>query len=205
MSIKRFRRRGRDRGATLIEASLVFPILILIVIAILELGMLFKDYLTVSYLSREGARIGALAGDDLDADCAILLGIQNLATDGILTRLSHPVHIFRSTSNGNVAEGPNVAAFDPARPPQCTVPADPNDSWTVSTVWVPQPCPPPPSAISCRQTSVGPATTPDIIGVRIRVSHNWITGFPPFRGTVQIDETTITRLEPKAFFPGTLP
>ena len=65
-------RRRRERGATLVEAALAFPILILVIISILELGMAFKDYLTVSYLSREAARIGALAGDDPYADCALL-------------------------------------------------------------------------------------------------------------------------------------
>lgn len=203
MSINPFRRRDKDSGATLIEASLVFPILILIVIGILELGMLFKDYLSVSYLSREGARIGALAGDDPGADCAVLLGIQNLATTDILSRMSAPVHIFKASNSGTVAEGPNVATYDASRPPQCTVPGNPADSWTVTTVWVPQACPTPTVAgFSCRQTAVGSSVRPDIIGVRIRVTHNWITGFPPFRGSVQIDETTVTRLEPKAFLTG---
>jgi Flp pilus assembly protein TadG len=201
MTSWKFRERNRQKGATLVEAALVFPILILIVIAILELGMLFRDYLTVSYLSREGARIGALAGDDSEADCAILMGIENLASSNILSRMSHPVHIFRANSDGTLAEGPNVANRNPVLSPQCTVPADPDDSWTLTTVWIPQGCTNPITA-SCRQTSVGTGVRPDILGVRLRVTHNWITGFPPFRGSVQIDETTITRLEPKAFLTG---
>jgi hypothetical protein len=31
------------------------------------------------------------------------------------------------------------------------------------------------------------------------MSRDWVTGFPPFRGSIQIDESTITRLEPEAF------
>jgi len=35
--------------------------------------------------------------------------------------------------------------------------------------------------------------------VRVIMTRSWVTGFPPFRGTFQVDETTLTRLEPKAF------
>jgi hypothetical protein len=73
-------RRRRDRGAALIEAAIIMPVLILVVIVIMEYGLAFKDYLTVSYLSREGARIGAPAGDDLEADCAVLTGLGKLVT-----------------------------------------------------------------------------------------------------------------------------
>lgn len=197
------------------EASLVFPILILVLMATLELGMLFKDYLAISALSRDGARIGALAGDDPEADCAIVLGIEALATGGLIERID-PVEIYRANVNGSVAVGggPNFAQWVGGGPPRCTVPADPvNDTWVLAPpTWIPQPCLPPwlLPQVSCRQTSVGTTTvsgvtysvTPDIIGVRVQMTHNWITGFPPFRGSVQIDERTITRLEPKAFISG---
>lgn len=181
-----------DRGATLVEAALVFPILILVVMGILELGMLFKDYLTVSYMSREAARIGALAGDDPYADCAILLGIENLASERELNLIA-PVHIFRASDHGAVLGGDlNTGTWVGGDPPQCTVGGATGDTWAVNSAsWPP----------AMREVSVGPSLTPDIIGVRIQMTHNWLTGFPPFRGTVQIDETTITRLEPQAFFP----
>jgi hypothetical protein len=31
------------------------------------------------------------------------------------------------------------------------------------------------------------------------MTRDWVTGFPPFRGSFTIDESTITRLEPQAF------
>ena len=186
-------RRRRERGATLVEAALAFPILILVIISILELGMAFKDYLTVSYLSREAARIGALAGNDPLADCAILLGIESLATEGDLRRIQQ-VRIYRaSPTTGLPVTGFNTGSWrDNGNPPLCTVPNDPMDTWTVnSTAW----------PTSDREVSVGPDVSPDIIGVRITLDRNWITGFPPFRGSMTVDESTITRLEPKAFFP----
>jgi Flp pilus assembly protein TadG len=41
-------RRCRDRGAALIEAAIIMPVLILVVVVIMEYGLAFKDYLTVS-------------------------------------------------------------------------------------------------------------------------------------------------------------
>jgi Flp pilus assembly protein TadG len=192
-SIGRWRR--SSRGATLIEFSLIFPIMILLVIAILELGMLFKDFLTISALSREGARIGALAGDSPEADCAILLGLETLATPTDLARMTdgtNQVEIFRASVNGGVVTGPNTADYEGGGPAKCSVPAEVDDTWTYNS----SPWPP-----SSRNTEVGQGVSPDILGVRIQVTHQWITGFPPFRGSVQIDETTITRIEPEVFFP----
>ena len=188
------RDRGRllrhwDRGATIVEFSLIFPILVLIVIGILELGMVFKDYLTVSALSREGARIGALAGDDLRADCAIAIGIGTLASPGDLARLD-TIEIYHANSDGVVIGSPNTAEFQGGDPSKCTVPPAVDDTWDMnSSNWAP----------GGRETHVGPNVSPDIIGVRVRMRHDWITGFPPFQGFVDIDERTITRLEPNAF------
>jgi len=177
----------RQRGATIVEAAIVFPLLILILMGILEIGLAFKDYLTVSYISREGARVGALAGNDANADCAILRGIGEVATSSDLARIDS-VQIFKAGVNG--AQGvTNVATFLGGDPSRCNVPAQPGDTWTISPVgW----------AATSRKVTVG--TTPlDIIGVRIIMTHDWVTNFAPFRGSITIDESTITRLEPKAF------
>lgn len=182
-------RSRRERGATLVEAAMVFPILILIVMGTLEIGLAFKDYLTVSYISREGARLGALAGDDPEADCAIVEGIGNLATSTDLERIDE-IQIFKA-DEGTGAQGlTNVATYNPGEDPTiCNVPASPTDGWTISPVnWSP----------TSRQTTVGTDTL-DIIGVRVILTRSWVTGFPPFRGTSQIDESTLTRLEPQAF------
>lgn len=179
----------RESGATLVEAAMVIPLLILIVVAILELGLVFKDFLTVSYLSREGARIGALAGNDQYADCAILVGIGELATTGDLERITE-IEIYQADVNGNLVGLPNTATFKGGDPSKCTVPPAVDDTWDLdSSNWPP----------SSRDTSVGATASPDIVGVRIRMTHDWITGLPPFTGTVDIDERTITRLEPKAY------
>jgi hypothetical protein len=58
------RRLADDRGAALIEASLVAPVLLIIVLAIMEYGLVFRDYLTVSDTVADAARTGAVQGRD---------------------------------------------------------------------------------------------------------------------------------------------
>lgn len=179
----------RERGATLVEASLVFPILILIVMGTLEVGLAFKDYLTVSYISREGARIGGLAGNDAEADCAILRGIGQLTTDNDLNRITQ-IQIFKADEGTGNQGLTNVATYNPGKDPEvCNVPSTALDGWTINPVnWAP----------TSRQTIVGSLSL-DIIGVRVIMTRDWVTNFPPFRGSFQIDESTLTRMEPKAF------
>lgn len=189
--IRHFLRRlgfRRDGGATLVEASLVFPILILIVMGTLEIGLAFKDYLTVSYLSREGARLGALAGDDPEADCAILRGIGELATNTDLARISQ-VQIYKADEGTGNQGATNVATYNGGDATQCNYPTQPGDGWTFGAIGWPA---------TSRQATVG-SNPLDIIGVRIVLNRSWVTGFPPFRGSFTVDESTITRLEPKVF------
>jgi hypothetical protein len=187
--IFRASRSRRQRGASLVEAALAFPILILMVMGTLEIGLAFKDYLTVSYISREGARLGALAGDHPEADCAILEGIGELATSKDLDRIDR-IEIYKAHPVTGVQGLTNIAVYDPGDDPTiCNVPAGPSDGWTINPVgWPP----------TSRQTTVG-STDLDIIGVRVIMTRSWVTGFPPFRGSFTIDESTITRLEPQAF------
>jgi Flp pilus assembly protein TadG len=193
MQLRQGSGRRRERGASLVEAALVFPILILIIMGTLEIGLAFKDYLTVSYISREGARLGALAGDDPDADCTILRGIGGLATSRDLARIDQ-IQIFKADVNTGAQGLTNVATYvDGADPTICNVPSTPMDGWTINPIaWTP----------TSRQTTVGddPLDDPlDIIGVRVLLTRSWVTNFGPFRGTAQIDESTLTRMEPQAF------
>jgi Flp pilus assembly protein TadG len=53
---------GSERGAELIELALVLPILLLVFVAIVDFGLVFQRFLTVSNAAREGARIAVLPG-----------------------------------------------------------------------------------------------------------------------------------------------
>jgi len=173
-----------EQGATLVEASLMLPMMILIMIGLLETGLAFKDYLTVSFAAREGARVGALAGNNPDADCEIVhavidaLGVSGLGDfEGIEIYQADP-------ATGNpVAGKTNTWEYTGTDPYDCV-----ND-WTVTENWV----------ATNRNVAYGPTSPLDIIGVRVQVTHDWITGMPPFSGDFIVDEATISRLEPESF------
>jgi len=57
-------RRKDERGAVLIEAALVMPILIMLVLGIWSVGRAYNVYLTIDHAAREAARYGAVNADD---------------------------------------------------------------------------------------------------------------------------------------------
>lgn len=182
---------GDDQGSTLVEMAIVLPLMILMIVGLIEIGLAFKDFLTISAASREGARIAALAGTDSQADCAVLRGIADLVSQSELGRIER-VEIYKAAEGTGNQGVTNIANLNPVNDPlDCTQPHGPSDGWTISPISYPA---------TSRQTTVG-ITNLDIVGVRIILTRSWITGFPPFSGTFSIDETTLTRLEPEVFAP----
>jgi hypothetical protein len=56
-----------DRGAALVEFALISPVFLVIVFAIFEFGLVYRDSLTISDAVNDAARSGAIAGNDLGA------------------------------------------------------------------------------------------------------------------------------------------
>lgn len=50
---------SRDRGAVAVEAAIITPLLLVLVLGIVEFGLVFKDKLTMSSSVRAGARIAS--------------------------------------------------------------------------------------------------------------------------------------------------
>lgn len=174
----------KERGASLVEFSLVLPILFLILVSIFELGMAFKSYLTVAYLAREGARLSAFSGTDIDADCTTVTSLATQMGTQDLTRLDR-IEIFKADAAGNQSPGTtNTFRFTGLDHTDC------ND-WTKTITWV----------STTRQTDVSSTGIPplDVIGVRMVLTHRWITQFPPYFGNLTVNENTIVRMEPEAF------
>lgn len=171
-----------ERGATLLEFALVLPLIVLFVVGIAEFGLAFKDFLSVSNAAREGARIASSAGNEPTADCSVLAGLSDSLTALDLQQLER-VEIFRGIPGGG--QDPtktNVYTYVTGDPAVCA-------NWTQSVLWDP----------TTRNTITGPTSPLDIIGVKLVYDHDWITNLGPFGGTLQLEQATITRLEPEAF------
>jgi Flp pilus assembly protein TadG len=71
----------QERGQSLLEFAVIFPILILILMAIADLSLLYLTINTVEHASREGARM-AVKLDDLTAnDSRVITQVDNLIPD----------------------------------------------------------------------------------------------------------------------------
>lgn len=185
--------RRDDRGATLVEAALVYALLFLALFAVVELGLAFKDWLSVSHAAREGARAGATYGDDPTADIQILRDVERtLAPAGIADGMN--VRVFEATPLGestsySYAPGTGCASIIiPALPGCC--------DWT--------PCPEP-----FRVNYVTPewnpddrdveAPTTDRIGVEVAFTHQWLTSY--FVPSTDFTTATDFQIEPQVFAP----
>ena len=180
-------RKTKDRGASLIEMSLVLPILLAVLIGILEVGGAFRDFLTTSHAVRDGVRLLSATGDDPDADCsAILAAVETMTLTGSFDNLER-IEIYQADADGDpILSRTNTYSFTAGDPEDC-------DDWN----GYPGANYPP----SSRYVLAGGTTPLDIIGMRIVYTHPWFSQLPPFRGTITIDETTISRVEPEGFEP----
>jgi Flp pilus assembly protein TadG len=52
-----------ERGQSLVEFALILPLFLLLMFAIVDFGMGFYSWITVTNAAREGARIGAVGAD----------------------------------------------------------------------------------------------------------------------------------------------
>ncbi len=173
--------RDSERGASLVEFSLVLPILLVIVFGILEMGMAFGTKITVGSAAQEGARVASFKGNDLDADCVALE--STIAELGNEVDQVTMIRIYRVDSAGN-REPLNTNTYTYGGV------GDINDctKWNGTVLW--------PS--TDRKVTVG--TTPlDVLGVEVASTHQWVTQFPPFTGVIDVAESTIVRLEPEAY------
>lgn len=173
-----------ESGAALVEFALVLPILLLVLISIFEIGAAFRNYLTVSYMAREGARMSAFLGTNINADCTMVTTLATQMGPGDLSNLER-IEIFRANAAGNqVISDTNTFTFTGTDPANCA-------HWSQVITW--------PS--TSRQTEVSMTGSPplDVIGVRLVLIEGWMTQFPPFGGTYTVNENTIVRMEPEAF------
>lgn len=182
-------REGHDRGATLVEFSLMFGFLVMLALGTFEYGMLFRGWSSVNVSTREGARVAASAANHTDADCIILEAATG-ALQGLASGDVDEIHIYRSDESGSYP-GPNssytrrYSPFNPGDPNlvACTT-ANWNAEW-LGGDWDPDD----------RVDTVGSA---DWIGVRVEFSHTWMTDFLWWSGSASFADDAVFRIEPPA-------
>ena len=71
----------RERGQTMVEFAIIVPILLLVLLAILQFGIVFHNYITVTDAARAGARQAAVGRGMADPVGAATTRVRNSAVN----------------------------------------------------------------------------------------------------------------------------
>jgi Flp pilus assembly protein TadG len=206
--MKRYKRAKADgsRGAVLVEFVLIAPVFAIIVAGVLELGLAFRDSMTVSNALRAGARVGSNAGRERLADYTILKSIEAAMAEVPTARINKII-IYKATSTASTPSaacmalaaptGSSPVGYSSATNGYCNVYGPSSlslttSSFTGSTCTSTQPdyywCP------TSRQNQQ--ALGADYLGVWMSVTYTYITKVFPGTG-ITIKDRAVMRLEPR--------
>ncbi len=175
-----------DRGATLVETAVVFPLVALLIFGVAEFSLALKDWLSIGHASREGARLAATLGADVQADNAALVAVVEALAGANMDNVTsiiirNPDNPFGEATKYQYNPGPPCdwipcpdffAGGSPGAAPYSTPGYVPTD----------------------RDVS---APTTGRVEVIVNFTHNWITGL--WGDTSSWSSSTIMRIEPSIF------
>lgn len=199
----RARRNGGERGQSLVEFALMFPVFILLLIGLVEFSVMFSVMLNVNYASRDSALLSAEVGDALGADCLILKRLDAAVGGGAAHHSGiDQVRIFWADANGSeiAANAYNEGGIGTT----CSL----ADGSTTTVNYTPVP-----SGLNylsadrctvlagCSIDSQGRSHPGlDTVGVSITFHHDWLTPLPNLvqvpPGGVTFDRSNTMRMEP---------
>lgn len=186
-------RAGRSRGAVMVEAAITMPVFLVLVFGVIEMSLLFRDHLTVANSSRDGARVAAAAGDDLDADYRILQTLK-LSSAVVTPANIERIVVYKATGPGQEPTATCKTGV-PGPSDDCNVYtsadfARPATEFGCLTGTVLDPdlnyCP------SERPTAL---QTIGFVGVWVKVKHPAVTAF--FGGDRRLTNAMVMRIEPR--------
>ncbi len=77
------RRRGQPAGTVSVEMAMVAPILITLLFGIIELGLIFRDTMTLNQAAREGVRVAAVGAPTSTILARLQGAAPNLSPDAL--------------------------------------------------------------------------------------------------------------------------
>ena len=180
------------------EAAIISPVFFALLFGVIEMGVLFRDHLTITNATRDGARTAAASGNDIDSDFRILQTINQsaaAAARGDIKRIiiftasstsDKPPAACKSAGVDGVCNLYTTADF--SRPQSDFDCLDPAIDLHFCP-WGPVSPSGPPYYRDTRMSALG------YIGVYIEMEHRYVTGF--FGRTVTIHDTSVVRIEPR--------
>ncbi len=181
----------------LVETAITIPVFLLLVAAVMELGVMFRDYTALRGTTIEAVRAAVIAGNDFDADFRILEVIEDVSSPLPADSIQQIV-VFRADS------------WDTEVPPSCLLASQEtttircnryvgssmtelldrfgcDDLTDLDQSWCP----------SERVVIQSPANggPPDYVGIHIEIERAAITGF--FAQEQTLTSTKVLRIEPR--------
>lgn len=77
-----------EKGQSLVEFAILLPFLLLLLMGILEFGIMLNSYLTINNAAREGARLGIVAGSNIEIKELITNISPNLDTKNLTVNIT---------------------------------------------------------------------------------------------------------------------
>jgi hypothetical protein len=180
--------RGRfgSRGAVMVEAAVIMPVLLLIIFGGLEFSLAFNANAGIDHAARAGARQASANPKPLTAEDYVLptRDAVSSAMAGVQAAAPKELYIYEVASgsenepSGGFTSGCSRCAVFEWDPGTSSFSVQVNDE---SSWWQPS------------QQSACPDDA-DRVGVHITADHDFITGF--FSGMISLDSTAVMRLEP---------
>ncbi len=186
----RHRRQKRSAGQSLVEFSLVIPIFLSILIALVEFTFAFNALLAADYASRDGALMAAEGGDGAGADCSVLKTVE--ADFGAPTDAAQiqKVEIYRATAAGAQSGGATV--YTRTGTYNCTLP----DGTAISVPFT-RTADGYPMSGRCNVLAGCNGQPMDFVGVRVTYKHTWRTAFgSTFGPFLTVVKSNSMRMEP---------
>lgn len=193
--------RRDERGQTLVEFALAFPVFWVVLLGIIEFAFAFNAVLSVNFASRNAALVAAEAGNALGADCVILLQIEQDVTAPSSANRIQRVNIYRTDRNGTMQGTATVFLRNGGSPTNCL-----NTDGTPYTLPYTKTADGYPEPGRCNILAGCPAYGPipartqvDTVGVKVEYDHAWVTPLHNFIGggsNFSVDRANAMRMEP---------
>jgi Flp pilus assembly protein TadG len=193
---RRAQRARGERGAILVEAAIVIPVIALIAFGIIEYGAAFADRNVVDTAGRAGGRAAANMAKDPYADYWALDAVASAINDLGLTNVTRVV-VFKATTTSVISPACAAGTANSGGTTPCNVyPGSVLSSLSVvnykttnfgcgagklDNFW-------------CPTTRINSGLAPDYVGIYIEALHRKITYVLP--GDLTMKDTFITQLEP---------
>jgi Flp pilus assembly protein TadG len=100
----------RERGQTLVEFALLFPLFWTMLLGIVDFAFAFNAILAVDHASRSAALIASEAGDIAGGDCVILRDVERQITSPANATRIQRVELYQTTDSGTPVGSATVYA-----------------------------------------------------------------------------------------------